>query len=214
VIRYADRKLWGFQESHVPRLREKDEVHSFEGLARRRAPGDYEAQAAAAQLAAFHEAAAQEAAAHEAFAQLAAFQEAAAQEAFDQEALAQEALFQEAFAQEAFAQEALFQEALFHDASVWAVLAQLAASKAKPPETSGLTNWFRARFGLGGSATCVAAIALTSPTPRAMPPAVGCALSMRAPLTLSGVQSGWWAMTRAAAPETTGAEKEVPDIHM
>jgi hypothetical protein len=185
VIRYADRKLWGFPESHVPRLREKDEVHSFEGLARRRAPGGYEAQAAAAQLAAFHEAAAQDAAAHEAFAQLAAFQEAAAQEAFDQEALAQEALFQEAFAQEA-----LFQEALFHDASVWAVLAQLAASKAKPPETSGLTNWFRARFGLGGSATCVAAIALTSPTPRAMPPAVGCALSMRAPLTLSGSSPG------------------------
>jgi hypothetical protein len=111
VIRNADRKLWGIPGSHVPRLREKTQVHSFEGLALRRS-GDYEAQAAAAQLAAFQEAAAQEACA-----QLAAFQEAAAHEACAQDALAHEALFQEAFAQEALAHEALLQEALFHDAS-------------------------------------------------------------------------------------------------
>ena len=39
-------------------------------------------------------------------------------------------------------------------------------------------------------------------------------VSMSAPLTSSGVQSGWWARICAAAPETTGAANEVPDIQM
>ena len=143
----------------------------------------YAAQEAAAQLAAFQEAADQLAAAHDAAAQEALFQEADAQLAAAQEAFAQEALFQEALAHEAFAQDALFQEALFHEASACAVLAQLAASNTRPPVPSALTNWPSARFGLGGFETCVAAFALTSPTPSAMPAAVGCAVSMRAPLT-------------------------------
>jgi hypothetical protein len=174
----------------------------------------YAAQEAAAQLAAFHEAAAQLAAAQEAAAQEALFQEAAAHEALFQDAAAQDALFQEAFAQEAFAQEALFQDALFQEASACAMLAQLAALNARPPAPSEDTNWLSARFGLGGLVTCEAALALTSPSPRAIPAAVGWAVSMRAPLTWSGVQFGWLATTSAAAPETMGAANDVPDIHM
>ena len=54
----------------------------------------------------------------------------------------------------------------------------------------------------------------TSPTPSAVPAAVGFAVSMRAPLTWSGVQPGYLASSCAAAPETTGAANDVPDIHM
>jgi hypothetical protein len=167
------------------------------------------AQAAAAQLAAF-----QDAAAHEA-----AFQDAAAQLALDHDADAQLADAQDAFAhdaldQDADAQLALFQEALFHEASAVAVLAQLAASKTLPPEPSETTKPLRARFGFGGLVTSEAALAFTSPTPSARPAEVGRALTMRAPLTWSGVQPGCAARMSAAAPETTGAEKDVPDIHM
>jgi hypothetical protein len=135
-----DRKLGGTSFSGLPRLREKEHVHSFEGLAPERRCGRYWAQDAAAQLAAFHEAAAQLAAAQDAAAHEALFQEAAAHEALFQEAAAQEALFHEAFAHEAAAQDALFQDALFHEAFACAVLAQLAASKARPPAPSGPTN--------------------------------------------------------------------------
>jgi hypothetical protein len=95
-----------------------------------------------------------------------------------------------------------------------AVLAQLAESKTWPPVPSGPTKALRPRFGLGGLVTSNAPFALTSPTPSAVPAAVGRALSMSAPLTLSGVQFGFLARIRAAAPETTGAENDVPDIHM
>jgi hypothetical protein len=162
-------------------LREKSEVHSFEGLAPRGAV--YSNQEAAAQLAAFHDAAAQLAAAQLAAAQDALFHEAAAHEALDHEACAHEALFQDALAHEAELHDALFHEALFQEAFAVAVLAQLAESKASPPAPSEPTNWFSARFGFGGLVTCVAAFALTSPTPSAMPAAVGCAVSMSAPLT-------------------------------
>jgi hypothetical protein len=137
------------------------------------------AQAAAAQLAAFHDAAAQEALLQEAAAHDALFHDAAAQEALFHEAAAHEALFQEAEFHEA-----LFHDALFHEASACAVLAQLAESKERLPDASAPTNAFSARFGLGGLATALAALASTAPTPRARPAAeVGWALSMRAPLT-------------------------------
>src|SRR5918999_636391 len=119
-------------------------------------------------------------------AQLAAFQDAAAQLAAAQEAAAHEALFQEADLHEALLQDALFQEA-----SALAAFAQLATSKTSPPARSETTNWSSPRLGFGGFKTCVAAFALTSPTPRPMPAAVGCALTMSAPLTWSGVQLGW-----------------------
>src|SRR5919204_4787241 len=174
-----DRKLGGKGCDNVPLLREKRQIHSFEGLALKEGPARQLAQAAAAQLAAFHEAAAHEAAAHDAL-----FHEAAAQLAAAHEAFAQEAVFHEAELQEA-----LFQEALFHDASAWATLAQLAASKASPPEPSERTNWSSARFGFGALATIVAAFASTSPTPSALPAAeLRCALTISAPLTWSGVQ--------------------------
>ena len=50
--------------------------------------------------------------------------------------------------------------------------------------------------------------------PRAVPAAVPLAVSMSAPLTWSGVQLGYFARSCAAAPATTGAANEVPDIHM
>ena len=40
----------------------------------------------------------------------------------------------------------------------------------------------------------------------------GCAVSISAPFTWSGVQVGCAARTAAAVPETTGAANEVPDI--
>ena len=169
----------------------------------------YAAQEAAAQLAAFQLAAAQDAAAHEAL-----FQEAEDQLAFAQEALAHEAAFQEALAQEALDQEAWFHDAWFQEAFAVALFAQLAESKTTPPVPSEPTNWFRARLGFGGLVTSNAPLALISPTPRPMTAAVERALSMSAPLTLSGVHVGFFARIRAAAPETTGAANDVPDIHM
>jgi hypothetical protein len=58
-------------------------------------------------------------------------------------------------------------------------------------------------------------LALTAPTPRAFGVAFGggTAASMRAPLTWSGVQLGLTERMCAAAPATTGAANEVPDIH-
>ena len=40
------------------------------------------------------------------------------------------------------------------------------------------------------------------------------AVTISAPFTWSGVQSGWRARICAAIPETTGAENDVPDIQM
>jgi hypothetical protein len=199
----------GRNERSLPLLWERLRISLVWGASKHGQRLPYAAQEAAAQLAAFQEAAAQEAAAQEAL-----FQEADAQLAFAQEAFAQLAAFQDALAQLALAQEALFQLAWFQEAFAVAAFAQLAESKTWPPVPSGPTKALRPRFGFGGLVTSNAPFALTSPTPSAMPAAVGRALSMSAPLTLSGVQLGFFARVRAAAPETTGAEKDVPDIHM
>jgi hypothetical protein len=138
-------------------------------------------------------------------------------EALFQEALLQEALLQEALLQEALFQDALFQDALFQEAFARAALDQLAASKTRPPFESVTTYALRPAFGLGGVLTAAAAVAWTSPTPRAYVPVPGpgwAAVNMSAPLTSSGVHVGCRARRSAAIPETTGAEKEVPDIHM
>src|SRR5919204_3182091 len=90
-----------------------------------------------------------------------------AQEALFQDAEFHEAVCHEAVFQEAVFQEALFQEALFQDASAFAALAQLAASKTRPPLGSLTTYVFRAAFGFGGAATAAADVACTSPTPSA-----------------------------------------------
>ena len=68
----------------------------------------------------------------------------------------------------------------------------------------------------GGLVSAAAAPASISPTPAERPAAfgTGCAVSMRAPFTWSGVHSGCRASSSAAAPETIGAANEVPDIHM
>ena len=180
------------------------------GISALRGDPSYGAHEAAVQLAAFQLAAAQEAAA-----QLAAFQEADDQLAWFQDAFAQLAAFQEAFAHEAWFQEAWFHEAWFQEAFAVTAFAQLAESKATPPVPSAPTYWFRPRFGLGGFVASKAAFAFSSPTPRDMlAAAVGRAVSISAPLTLSGVQFGFLARISAAAPETIGAENDVPDIHM
>ena len=64
--------------------------------------------------------------------------------------------------------------------------------------------------------TAAAAVTSISPTPADSASAADRwrAVSMSAPLTWSGVQFGWRASNWAAAPATTGAEKDVPDIHM
>lgn len=176
-----DRKLGGIRRGHVPLLREKRAIHSFEGLVPARAWSREVqlAQAAAAQLAAFHEAAAQEALFQDAAAHDALFQDAAAQEALFHEAELHDALFHEAELHDA-----LFHDALFQDASACAALAQLAESNERPPDPSAVTKAFSARFGLGGLATPLAALASTAPTPSARPAAEVCwALNMRAPLT-------------------------------
>jgi hypothetical protein len=178
------------------------------GLSRSRAGTRYSTDVVAA-----HEVSAQEASAHEAVAQEASLQEALAHEALDQEALAQEALDQEALDHEA-----LDHEALAHEASAAAALDQPALSKTlRPVAASVVTNGARAAFGFGGLVTAAAAAASTTPTPRApgaVYPEGTAAFSIRAPFTWSGVHVGWSARMYAAAPETTGAANEVPDIHM
>ena len=165
---------------------------------------------------------AQEAEAHEAEAQEAEAQEAEAHEADAHEAAAQDAEAQEAEAHDAFAQEAEAQEAEAHEAeaqeaSLWATFAQLAALNIGPvPSSAGPTNWFRAAFGFGGLVTAAALVASTMPTPREPGAALGVSFaeSMSAPLTWSGVHSGWRASTCAAAAATTGAANEVPESSM
>ena len=73
-------------------------------------------------------------------------------------------------------------------------------------------NWSSPAFGFGGVVTVRAATTFSSPTPSDPGAAAGVALAetMSAPLTWSGVQSGCWASSIAAAPATIGAEKDVP----
>jgi hypothetical protein len=74
---------------------------------------------------------------------------------------------------------------------------------------------FRPSFGFGGFDTAAAARTSISPTPAASGgPAIGRAVNISAPLTWSGVHDGCRARICAAAPATTGAAKDVPDIHM
>src|SRR6266567_2116744 len=137
--------------------------------------------------------------------------EAEFQETSFHETLFQEALFQEALFQEAEFQETLFQEALFQDAFVWAVPIHEALSKVLE-----FTNASSARFGFGGAVTFAAASAVNSPTPLEAPTAglIIRAVTISAPLTWSGVQSGWRARMSAAAPDTTGAANDVPESCM
>jgi hypothetical protein len=93
-------------------------------------------------------------------------------------------------------------------------LAQLAASKIGPlPSPAGPTNWFSAAFGSGGPTTAAALVASTMPTPREPRVAAGVSFAdtISAPLTWSGVHSGWRARTCAAAAATTGAANDVPE---
>src|ERR1700730_3316374 len=82
-----------------------------------------------------------------------------------------------------------------------------------PPATAALTNLFRPAFGFGGLFRYQRAAAMfTSPTPSEPFAAIGSgvAVTMSAPFTWSGVQSGCCAISSAAAPATTGAANEVP----
>src|SRR5207248_2814194 len=101
----------------------------------------------------------------------------------------------EAVPQDAVPQDAVPQEAVPQDASACAVVPHDAASKVgvSPPFGSGTTNCSSAAFGFGGSVTESAAAPSTSPTPSAKPAAGPgwAALSISAPFTWSGVQSGW-----------------------
>src|SRR5712691_7108557 len=134
------------------------------------------------------------------------------QEAEDQVALDQEALDHEADDHDALDQEALDHEADDHEADDQealdcAALDQLAESNTRPPLPSLTTNWSRPAFGFGGSVTPAAPAAETIPTPRSKDgeSAYGCAVTISAPLTWSGVQLGCIASRSAAAPATTGA---------
>src|SRR6266568_1595522 len=112
----------------------------------------------------------------------------------EMDASAAEAEAHDALAHEAEAQDALAHEAEAHEASVAAVLAQEAVSTTgvESPLGSGTRNWSRAAFGFGGSVSSSACCRFSSPAP-AEPGAAsgtGLALSISAPLTWSGVQSG------------------------
>src|SRR6266567_4736305 len=113
-------------------------------------------------------------------------------------------------------QETSFHETLFHDALsqeafVWAVPVH-----AVPLKVLEFTNASSARFGFGGAVTFAAASAVSSPTPLEVPTPglIVRAVTIRAPLTWSGVQSGWRARMSAAAPDTTGAANDVPESCM
>src|SRR5947207_4815222 len=145
------------------------------------------------------------------------FQEAEFQETLFQEAEFQETLFQEALFQEAEFQDALFQETLFQDAFPSAVLFQDAELNARPPVVGSLaTNWSMPAFGFGGLSTAAALFAVISPTPAGPPtaPLTGRVVSIRSPLTWSGVKLGCRARISAATPDTTGAANDVPESWM
>src|SRR6266581_2822338 len=149
------------------------------------------------------------------------FQETSFHETLFQDALSQEALFQEAEFQETLFQETLFQEAEFHDALSQEALFQDAFARAAPihavlSKVLEFTNASSARFGFGGAVTFAAASAVSSPTPLDAPTAglIVRAVTISAPLTWSGVQSGWRARMSAAVPDTTGAANDVPESCM
>src|SRR6266566_4919567 len=160
--------------------------------------------------------------AHDALPRLRSAQEAAAAAVSAQEADAQLALLQEAEAQlaadhDAAAHDASAQEAEAQEASAFALAAQLAASKSRVPLVGSLTmKPSSARFGFGGFWISIERAALTSPVPSDHPEACGIGFvpSMSAPLTWSGVYSGWRPRMSAAVPLTIGAEKEVPESSM
>ena len=144
-------------------------------------------------------------------AQLAEAQLADAQLAELQLAEAQLADAQLADAQLAEAQLACVQDGFAATASF-----QAAVSKANVPvEGSGLTKASRLSFAFAGAQAAGGSrpvdLADAGTEARALE-VVGGLIS--APLTRSGVQSGCRARICAAAPATTGAAKEVPDIHM
>src|SRR6266702_166126 len=146
--------------------------------------------------------------AHDALPRLRSAQEAAAAAVSAQEADAQLAADHDAAAHDASAQEAEAQEA-----SAFALAAQLAASKSRVPLVGSLTmKPSSARFAFGGFWSSIERAALTSPVPSDKPEACGIGFvpTMSAPLTWSGVYSGWRPRMSAAVPLTIGAEKEVP----
>src|SRR6266705_2187089 len=100
----------------------------------------------------------------------------------------QETSFHETLSHDAEFHDALFQEALFQDAFVWAVPIHAVLLKVLE-----FTNASSARFGFGGAVTFAAASAVNSPTPLEAPTAglIVRAVTISAPLTWSGVQSGW-----------------------
>jgi hypothetical protein len=159
----------------------------------------------------------QEADAHEALAHEAADCESLAQDAEAQDAEAHDALAQEALDQDAEAHEASDQDADAHEAFAEAVLAQLAESKTLPPLRGSVTrNLSSARFGFGALVRATAFATSTTPTPSESGAAVGVllAVTISAPLTWSGVHVGCVARICAAAPDTIGAENEVPESWM
>jgi hypothetical protein len=98
-----------------------------------------------------------------------------------------------------------------------ATFAQLAASNTLPePPLADTTNSLSAAFGLGGLVTAAALAASTTPTPTEPGAAsfAGLAVSISAPLTWSGVHSGWTARMWAAAAATAGAANDVPESCM
>ena len=166
-----------------------------------------------AQLALAQLALAQDAEAQEADAQLASDRALLAQDADAHDADAHDAVVHVAEAHDADAQDAEAQDADAHDASVVAAR-QASPSNVATPSGPGFTNCASAAFGFGGRTEAAAAAALTSPTPVAIPPRRCVAVAISAPLTSSGVQVGCSARSLAAMPLTTGAENEVPDIHI
>jgi hypothetical protein len=99
--------------------------------------------------------------------------------------------------------------------SLCAVVCHVAASKTGAPVASVVMNCSRAAFGFGGSIPATAPAASISPTPSENEAAeVALALAISAPLTWSGVYSGWAARMCAAVPETTAVAIEVPESCM
>ena len=158
---------------------------------------------------------------HVALVQVAEVQVALVQVAEVQVASANAELVQEALVQVADVQVALVQVADVHvaDVQVASVLTcsfQASASKVGSPSSLPSTNARRFSFGFGGSVDAAARCGVDLADARRDGVGVGQAgaLSIRAPFTWSGVQSGWRARSCAAAPATTGAANDVPDIHM
>ena len=172
----------------------------------------------------FHEALFQDAEFHEALFQDAEFHDALFQDAEFHDALFQDAEFHDALFHDAEFQDAEFHDAEFHDAEFHEALAIAALFhdallKLAPvvvPALPETTNASRPAFGFGGDEALTASEAWIVPTPPASPTpaASGAAVSMRAPLTWSGVQFGCTARMFAAAPLTIGAANEVPESCM